>query len=332
MPSLHPKRVVFTGKQQAALESFAMGDPAPDEILVEIRYSLMSTGTENIVFNQLYDPGTHWDRWVKFPFHPGYAATGVVLKTGRADSRLKPGDPVACRAGHRSHAVVQESACYPIPAGLPLEDAAWFALAKITFNGAMAAGYRLGDRVLVIGAGPIGQMSLRWARACGAATVVVADPVPERGCHARNGGADAYIASPIHQAKDAILAAHGGEAPRVVIDSTGHAAVFAPALDLAATGGRVVILGDTGSPSQQALSSDVITKGLSIVGAHDGVVFPGWDEASITALFYKLVRDGRYPLARLNTHRFKPEACAEAYATANRERAKTMGIQFDWNG
>ena len=43
-----------------------------------------------------------------------------------------------------------------------------------------------------------------------------------------------------------------------------------------------------------------------------------------------MVLDGRISLKGLNTHYFKPEECGEAYATANRDRAKTMGILFDW--
>jgi hypothetical protein len=40
--------------------------------------SLMSTRTENIAFNRLLEAGSHWDRWVKCPFYPGYSAVGVV--------------------------------------------------------------------------------------------------------------------------------------------------------------------------------------------------------------------------------------------------------------
>ncbi len=43
-----------------------------------------------------------------------------------------------------------------------------------------------------------------------------------------------------------------------------------------------------------------------------------------------MAASGRFSLAGLNSHYFKPEACVEAYETANRERAKTMGIIFDW--
>ncbi|MDP0496085.1 MAG: zinc-binding dehydrogenase [Verrucomicrobiota bacterium JB024] len=323
-------RLVFHGKQQVELEPFELPEVAAGQVKVKVHCTLMSTGTENIVFNRLFDEGTHWDKWVKYPFYPGYAAGGEVESVGDGVETLKPGDRVVFRGGHASHAVVNAGECYPVPAEVPLSEAVWFALAKIAFHGAVAANYRLGDRVLIIGAGPIGQMSLRWARAAGALKVLVADPLKERETIALTGGASAYISSPAGEAREEILEADDGCPPNVVIDSTGHPAVFAAALDLAGKGGRVVILGDTGQPARQTLTGDVMMKGLSIVGAHDGHQIPGWDQGAITGLFFSLVRDGRFSLGGLNTHTFVPDQCVEAYTCANRDRSKTMGILFNW--
>jgi threonine dehydrogenase-like Zn-dependent dehydrogenase len=211
-----------------------------------------------------------------------------------------------------------------------LDEAVWYALAKIAFHSALAGEIRLGDRVVIIGAGPIGQMATRWARAGGAQTVTVIDPVQGRLDLAKAGGATATSSKSAAEAKEAVLAANGGKLPRVVIDSTGHAQVFAAALGLAENFGTVIILGDTGSPATQFLTPDVITRGIKVVGVHDGHNGPVWNERTISELFFTLAADGRFSAKGLNSHRFKPEACAEAYATANRERAKTMGIVFQW--
>ena len=327
-PNIQSRRVVFSGKQQVHLEDFELPPIKNGEVLVRSQFSLMSTGTENIVFNRLFDPGTHWDHWVKYPFCPGYSVVGIVEASN--DSSLKPGDHVAMRLGHQSHSVVEASKCALIPNSIPLEQAAWFALAKIAFMGARAADYRLGDSVLIIGAGPIGQMSVRWAAAAGAESIIVVDPVAGRLELARKGGATAVVSAPIGEARAAILDANNGKLPKIVVDSTGNAQVFSQALLLAADRGKVVILGDTGSPASQCLNPDVIMRGLTIVGAHDGHSTAEWDDITISRLFFSLVARGRVSLTDMNTHYFKPEACADAYATANRERAKTMGIIFDW--
>ena len=324
------RRVVFTGKQQVSLENFSVGEPGLGEVRVKMALSLMSTGTENIVFNRLFDPGTHWDNWVKYPFYPGYSAVGTVEAAG-TETKFKVGDRVATRCSHSSHAIRKEDECHLIPAEIPFSEAVWFALAKICFQGARAAEYKMGDSVLIIGAGPIGQMSTRWARAAGAQTIIVVDSIAGRLELASIGGATATISQSITDAKDAVLAANKGELPRVVIDGTGSSPVFSAALGLAARYGTVVILGDTGSPSGQKLTPDVITRGLRIVGAHDGHNNEQWNDSTIVPLFFALAKSGRFSLAKLNSHTFRPEDCAEAYGVANRDRASTMGIIFDWS-
>lgn len=296
--------------------------------MIKNELTLMSTGTENIVFNRLFDPGSHWDNWIKYPFFPGYCAVGTVVES--QGSELKPGDRVTSRSCHQSHWICQEARCSKIPEGVPSEHALWFALAKIAFHGALAAGYHLGDSVLIIGAGPIGQMSIRWAKAAGAATIIAVDSAGERLSMASAGGATATISASIADAKDAVLAANNGKLPRLVIDSTGNEKVFSAALGLVEKFGKVVILGDTGAPTKQQLTSDVIMRGITIVGAHDSHETAEWTNVTISNLFLSLAASGRFSLEGLNTHFFKPADCADAYETVNRERARTMGVIFDW--
>jgi 2-desacetyl-2-hydroxyethyl bacteriochlorophyllide A dehydrogenase len=328
--SVQARRLVFPAKQKVLIETFDPGRPGYKEVLVRAQLSLMSTGTENIVFNRLFDSGTHWDKWVKYPFHPGYTSVGVVEAVGEGVLLLKVGDRVAFRVGHRSHAVVEAAECHPIPDDVPFEHAVWFALAKIAFIGARAAGYRLGDSALIIGAGPIGQMSIRWARAAGVGTILAIDTAANRMPLAKAGGATSVVHAPINEARDAILRAGDSRLPRVIIDSTGNAHVFAAALSLAADRGTIVVLGDTGRPGNQVLTSDVITRGLTIVGAHDCHNTPEWNDATINRLFFGLTANGRFSLDGLNSHVFQPDECEKAYATANRDRTITMGIIFDW--
>lgn len=325
------RRLVFTGLQAVELEAFPVGPPGRGEIRVRTRFSLMSTGTENIIFNRLFDPGTHWDEWVRYPFYPGYASVGEVVAMGEGTTGFAVGDRVTHRKGHCSHALVAEAEAVRIPDEVPLEHAVWFSLAKIGFHGALAAHYRLGDGALVIGAGPIGQMSVRWARVGGAAFIAVSDVAESRLELARAGGATAILSGPIENARGTLLVGNEGRLPRVVVDSTGNAAVFAAALALAADRGTVVLLGDTGRPGEQRLTKDLLTRGLTVVGAHDNHTTAEWNLHAITRLFFGLAAQGRFPLDGLNSHIFRPEQSADAYAMANSERAKTMGILFDWN-
>ncbi len=70
------KRLVFNKKQKVELEEYNIPVLKNNQIGIKNLYSLMSTGTENIVYNCDFAPGTHWDAWVKYPFYPGYACVG----------------------------------------------------------------------------------------------------------------------------------------------------------------------------------------------------------------------------------------------------------------
>ncbi|MFA6960417.1 MAG: zinc-binding alcohol dehydrogenase [Opitutaceae bacterium] len=322
-------RLVFPEGNRVETESFTPASPAADEVVIKTSVSLLSTGTETIVYARKFDSGTHWDNWIKYPFYPGYCAVGDVVAIGTDVTALKVGDRVAHRAGHASHAVCKTDACFPVPTGVAPEDAVWFPLAKIAGHGARAANITLGDSVVVIGAGPIGQMAARWALAGGASKVVVLDLSETRLKMAAASGAIPVMASS-DQALDAIKAALGGNRPRSVIDSTGNAAVLRTAFGLVADFGTVVVLGDTGSPGSQTLTGDVIMRGIRIVGAHDTHNTPEWNNAVAAAHFFTFVQSGRFSMQGLNTHHFRPEACKEAYTLATTDRLRTMGILFDW--
>ena len=325
------RRLVFTEKQKVALEDYKPPEVKAGEVAIRVRRSLMSTGTECIVFNRWFEAGTGWDNWVKYPFYPGYSSTGEVVETGPGVTGVRKGDRVVTRCGHGSYHVISAANCVVVPKAVSDEAAVWFALAKITAMGMRAADYRCGSNVCIIGAGPIGQMSVRWAAAAGVENLIVVDSVPLRLEFARKGGATATIDKPIDAALPDIERYNGGRKPEIVIDTTGNAAVFVAALAAADKFGTVVILGDTGTPSQQHLSHDVINKGLRIIGAHDCHETAGWDTPRIGRLFFTLVADGRMRMDGLNTHTFRPETATAAYDLATKRRQETMGIVFDWN-
>ena len=138
-------RVAFTGKQALCLESFSDTTLQPDEVRVKGLCSMMSTGTENIVYNRLFESGTSWDGWVKYPFYPGYSFIGEVAEVGKDVQLLSVGERVAARAGHASSQVIRVDQLMKVPGGISSEVAAWFALSKITYVGASVAHYVLGD-------------------------------------------------------------------------------------------------------------------------------------------------------------------------------------------
>ena len=337
-----PKRIVFQDVKKAELEEFDLPGPKEGDVSVKTLFSMMSIGTENIIYNKIYEPGSHWDLWVgQYPFYPGYCCVGEVQETKGCKFGLKAGDRVVLRGGHASGHVIEEDKCFLVPDGVKSQDALWFAFAKIAFMGIKAANIELGDSAMVIGAGPIGQMALRWLFALGTEKITVVDVFQKRLELAKLGGADMTIDKSTESSKkdadqtgQVFKKAFGGnndDSPQLVMDCTGNDEVFQEALQTVANQGRVVLLGDTGYPSNQRLTSDVMIRGIKLTGAHDLHETARWNAEHIYRYFFHLVRTNRFNLDQLITHRFKPENCQEAYQTANTSRQDTMGIVFEWN-
>ena len=322
-------RILFTADKEVKFDEFS--PPPLDAGLVRVRalYSLMSTGTENIVLNQLYERDSEWGK-LTYPRGTGYSFVGVVEEIGPGVLGLQVGDRVAGSFQHASVVVDRAENCIRIPDHIDARDAVWFALAKIAFIGARAANYSLGKRVVIVGAGPIGQMSVRWAAAAGLRSIVAVDAMELRLKLAHAGGANATVALPLEHAAPDIRTALGGQDPALIMDTTGNEKVFGHALSLAGRKARIVVLGDTGTPSQQCLSSHVLRKGLTIVGAHNSLNDEIWNTRTIVEFLFGLMQSGRFSVAGLNTHYFAPADCRSAYALANTRRGETMGIVFDW--
>jgi 2-desacetyl-2-hydroxyethyl bacteriochlorophyllide A dehydrogenase len=325
-----PNRIIFPSPGRVRLEPFEVRPPNADEIVVATRYSLMSIGTETTILHAKYDAGTHFAARFKFPqIKTGVQSIGVVDAVGAAVTEFRVGDPIFMRMAHTSHATLAAAQCSSVPADLEQKSACWCGLAKTAFRAAHAAPFRLGLRALIIGAGPVGQMAVRWARAAGAQAVVV-DVAPVRLALARAGGAAHCLEGSINELLSQLTSLTEGAGFEVVVDTTGNPAVFTAALAAAAQFGRVVLLGDTGYPARQCLTSDMMTKGLTVVATHDHHDRDGWTQRRIDALFFELVRGGHFDLRGLITHEFAPADCEAAYALASDRRSEAVGILFDW--
>jgi 2-desacetyl-2-hydroxyethyl bacteriochlorophyllide A dehydrogenase len=331
------KSIIFTGKDQVqVIEEEPLRPPGPGDIQVKTTRTLISTGTEGIVLGRKFSPGTHFDAWVKYPFRPGYSHVGRVSAVGEGVAEFKVGDRVATRAPHTSVAQVKAIHAVRIPDGVSDDDATWTALGKIAQIGVRAAEHRMGDSVAIIGLGLVGQLVAQYVRLMGASEIIAIDPATMRLEMAKAHGATVTLALPANEAIAEVKRLTQDRGARVVYDVTGHPAVFSEALKMTADHGRLVLLGDTGTPELQHLTPDVIRRGLTIVGAHDRHApadpMPGveWDARRVFELFLNYVARGQMRVSDLVTHRFKPDQAAQAYAMLDTQREKAMGVVFEW--
>lgn len=328
--------IAFTGENLVELHELSVPEPAAGEVLIRTRRTMVSTGTELTCLGRRFEPGSHWDQWVKYPFYPGYSNAGVVVGVGAGVTGFQPGDRVASRTGHGRFVVAEAASLVRIPDGVSDDEAVWFGIACIVQNGVRRARHELGDAVVIIGLGLLGQLAVQFTALSGARGIIAVDTAPRRLEMAREHGATLVLGKPVGDVRDEVLAATGGRLADVVYDITGHPAVLPCAFPLTRTLGKVVLLGDAGSPSSQHLTGDVISRGLSIVGAHDNNPpkvasdHAWWTRNHMADLFMTYLLQKRMRVDDLISHRFVPEQAAEAYRRLTEDRATAMGVLFEW--
>jgi hypothetical protein len=79
--------VVFTAKEKAEVIREPVEPVGDDEVLCKTVKSLISIGTESTCLRGVFDPGTNWNDWVKYPFHPGVHCDAGREKRRRPEAR-----------------------------------------------------------------------------------------------------------------------------------------------------------------------------------------------------------------------------------------------------
>jgi len=334
---MNSRAIVFTGPLQAELVEQDLPEPGPGEITQQTTVSLVSTGTELICLRGECDADTHWQQYTAFPHRPGYSSVGRVVRLGEEVTELQAGDRVCTTASHRQFANVSPGQvwCARIPEGISDEQAAWASLAVITQTGVRQAEHVMGDRAVVVGLGPLGQLVAQYLRALGLQEVLVVDPVQDRVDTALAHGATAGFCGEVAGAGDFVLEHTEGDRADVVYDVTGHYAVLAPSLRLARDFGKLILIGDSPFPSRQHLTDDVLSRQVQIIGSRSCWLPPKhayWTPQRQVDLFFTYLQRGQMRVTDLITHRFPPEQAPQVYQMLLENRTATLGVLFDWGG
>lgn len=197
----------------------------------------------------------------------GHEFAGEVVRCGTAVSELKPGDRVAvapmrgcgtcdnCKkgepawcaemrligGGYAEYTTVTARQCRILPDDLPIEEGALAEPVAVALHCVMRSGLKPGDRVLILGAGPIGLLVAFWARRQGARDVIVADINRHQEERATSVGATDFAMSGSGLAQE--FRAKTGEAPDIVFECVGKRGLIDFACKLVRTHGTVVGVG-----------------------------------------------------------------------------------------
>ena len=334
------KVIEFVRTNEAKLITETVKDELePDEVMVKTAVSTVSPGTERAVIT--FGPNVSGYQVGVFPRRAGYSSAGTVVKVGSQVTSVKPGDRAVVFWGkHVEYNIVKEKRVVKIEDdAIPIEEAAAVFISVFPLAAIRKCRVEIGEPVLVMGLGLLGQFAVRLLRAAGAVPVIAMDPVKERREAALLGGAD-YALDPTKEGfAEEVKQLTGGKGAAAAIEVTGFGAGLDETLDCMAKFGRVALLGCTRDSNFTIDYYQKVHKpGITLIGAHTIArpkeeSYPGWfTERDDIESVLKLLSMKRLSFKTLieSGNTFSPAECGSVYQSVISDRTFPPLAQFDW--
>ncbi|XP_057471071.1 sorbitol dehydrogenase-like [Actinidia eriantha] len=287
------------------------------------------------------------DYYVKEPMVIGHECAGIIKEVGSKVKSLAPGDKVAlepgiacwrckpCKEGrynlcdemkffatppiHGSLAnqiVHPADLCFKLPESMSLEEGAMCEPLSVGVYACQRANASPKTSVLIMGAGPIGLVTMLAARAFGVSKIVVADVDEVRLAIAKDLGATAVIKSSqniedVGKELELIKEALGGAEADVTFDCVGFGKTMTTALKATSRGGKVCLVG-MGHSDMTVPLTPAAGREVDIVGI--------FRYKNTWPLCIDFITSGKIDVKPLITHRFgfSQKEIEEAFATSAR--------------
>ena len=305
------RRFELTGRREIHLDhDVPVPSPGPGEVLIQVRANTICNRSDLAYFHYF---GLR-DHCATGCF--GHEIAGTVHAVGAAVSGFSVGERVFVRtpltSGFAEFALAREIALGRLPDAVPFEQGAILQLLPLAVHA--TRGVRLGDRVVIIGQGPVGLMALQVAKQRGAAEIVVADLDPWRLERSALLGADRPV-----QVDGSLDSLHGiGAGFDVAIEAVGTPATANACVDLLRHNGLVVFLGTHHVDTR--VTFDMVTwekKGLRV---HTAAEPTDVARAEAMAVAQRLVDHDRIRLAELLTDTYPLEKLPDAIEALSANR------------
>jgi len=274
----------------------------------------------------------------------GYSCAGVV--TDSNVSEFSVGDRVACAgAGYASHAEyvsIPKNLAIKVPDNVSLADAAFTTVGSIAMQGIRNAEVTVGERVVVIGLGLVGLLTIQIAKAAGCRVFGI-DVDPKKIALSLELGAD--IASNYDGLEERMASFSPFGADKVIITAaTSSNGPIEVAGDCVREKGRVVAVGAVGLniPRDKYYEKEaefVVSKSYG-PGRYDrsyeekGIDYPitvRWTEKRNMESFLELISEGKINLEKIVTHEFAIGDATDAYDLITSRKEPYLGILLKYD-
>ncbi|XP_049765262.1 sorbitol dehydrogenase-like [Schistocerca cancellata] len=341
---------ILHGKNDLRLEQRPIPEPGENEVL--LRMACVGICGSDVHY---LTHGKIGDNAVEVPMTIGHEASGVVAKVGPGVKHLKVGDRVAiepgvpcrkcdfCKQGsyhlcpdiffcgtpphngnlsqYYKHAA---DFCYKLPEHVSLEEGALLEPLSVGVHACRRAGVTLGSTVLILGAGPIGLVTLIAAKAMGAAKVLITDINSHRLEVSKKFGADytLRVSKGIDEKQVANeIRAILGVAPDISIDCCGMESTVVLGLQATRQNGVVVVVGLAETHARiplRPLFYEIDLRGI----------FRYCNEYPMAL---ELVASGKTNVKGLITHNFSMKDTLKAFSTAVSGEGNPIKIMIHCN-
>jgi 3-hydroxyethyl bacteriochlorophyllide a dehydrogenase len=304
--------VVLEKPEHLVLSRLHLTPPGEDDVVVDMDWSGISTGTERLLWTGRMPPFPG----LGYPLVPGYESVGRIVAVGTRAGRhvgervFVPGarcfgDVRGLFGGAAAKVVVPGAKVTPIDESLG-EEGVLLALAGTAYHAIAAQGSAYPD--LIIGHGVLGRLIARLATLLAATAPVVWETNPGRAAGARG-----Y--SVVHPDADA------RRDYRAIYDVSGDSKILDSLIGRLAPGGEIVLAGFYSEPLSFSFPPAFMREARLRVAAE-------WREADMTAV-KALAESGDLKLDGLITHRQAAGDAASAYRTAFTDPS-CLKMILDW--
>ncbi len=237
---MSPKALYFTGERTVETRPIAVEDPGPGELLIETEFSAVSAGTEMLVYRDEMPSAMAVDETIasldgafSYPLQYGYAAVGTVVAVGCDVGSDRIGTRVFAFSPHQTRFTARLDDVIEVPETLSAKHATLLPTVETAANLTLDTEPRLGEELVVFGAGVVGLCTARLLSEFPLDRLVVVDPIENRRTLAAELGADAVC----HPDR---LDEHASEVDAVV-ELSGQPAVLDDAIEIVGYDGRVIV-------------------------------------------------------------------------------------------
>ena len=317
--------------------------PKSDEVLIRI-HRIGVCGSDIHVYHGLHP-------YTGYPVVQGHEVAGVVAGVGSEVKGFSPGDAVVfmpqvtcgecypCRhgmyhicdhlkvMGFQTDGAAQDYFAVPaqmvirLPEGISLDLGAMVEPLSVAVHALRRGGGVGGKKVLVLGAGTIGNLVGQAARALGAAAVMVTDLSEYKLTMARRVGISQAVNTRSQDLGAAILDVFGPDKADLILECVGAQETISQAVGLARKGSTIVVVGVFGAKPVVDLGL-VQDRELSLVGT---LMYQKTDYEQAIAL----IDQGSVKLVPLITHRFPFEKYLQAYQAIESSNGEYMKVMIE---